>query len=84
MQATLAYLEAINEISMAERAVDGQGAKADAWLRLIQAYDAAEAAWEDLTPHLQVPGCLLRLSDRRASFELTQTLEQLRARANQR
>ena len=53
MQATLAYLEAINEISMAERTMDGQDAKADAWLRLIQAYDAAEAAWEDLTPHLQ-------------------------------
>ena len=53
MQTTIAYLEAINEINMAERAVDGQGAKADALLRLSQAYDAAEAAWEDLTPQIQ-------------------------------
>jgi hypothetical protein len=53
MQATLAYLEAINEISMAERAVERQDAKADALLRLSQAYVAAEAAWEDLTPQIR-------------------------------
>jgi hypothetical protein len=53
MQATLAYLEAINEIGMAERAVERQDAKADALLRLRQAYVAAEAAWEDLTPQIQ-------------------------------
>ena len=53
MLITIAYLEAINEINMAERAVDRQGPNADALLRLSQAYDAAEAAWEDLTPHIQ-------------------------------
>ena len=53
MLITIPYLEAINEINMAERAVDRQGSNADALLRLSQAYDAAEAAWEDLAPQIQ-------------------------------
>jgi hypothetical protein len=47
------YLDAIEEINRAERALDRSGSRPDRILRLNRAREAAEAAWKALAPDIR-------------------------------